>query len=140
MAARMAAEQGTAHQQSLRTALFGSGAGGIIGAAQQIVGAGAVVIRQLDQRIEGEIPVALLVAAVDLRIQIQHSRHGLNGYIVVFAKFVDSSEVHQYHLFLLWRVVLCMDVGRPEGRQWVTLSSGGSHRSGRCHEPERGRR
>ena len=73
---------------------MGRGRAGVIGEAQEVVRAGVVKLRQLDQRPHGDLPLAFFIPAVYDRIHPQNS-----GYFLLFQIFVVSdvckpSEVH----------------------------------------------
>ena len=84
-----AAEKAPANQASLRT-----GRPRVVSPAQDIVRAGVVELRQLEQGPHRDLPDALLVAAVDLQIHIQVGRHRPLGQIAVYSEIRNTAKIH----------------------------------------------
>ena len=83
---KMAAENGTKHQHRLRM-----GPGGVVGASQQIVGAGVVIVRKLDQCPKGKITNPLFVSAVYLQIHSKQAGNPFLCFVMIDTHFINSS-------------------------------------------------
>ena len=71
---------------------------GIIGPAKQIVGADVIVIGQLYQNINREIPKSLFIPAVYIGLDSQIFRHRLLRIIVILPQIVHPPQIQPNHL------------------------------------------